>query len=582
MNKIELIGEIASHHCGSFNNFKELICGLEGVADSVKFQIIRADELCARESTRYSVFQNLEFDLLEWKSLAKIAKQKSLFIWADIFGIESLEIAVDMGVKKFKLQSSELFNASLHAALAAHSTNVSEVMFSVAGWNLSQIQCLLDKISDYEFEKSLAFGLQSFPADMFDVSLRQFEQLRRLTENLNVKLCLNDHCDGSSPESVWIPQFYAAYGIDKIEKHFSVFHGRLDFNQMFDWQSAVPVNRLMEIAQFVRFTNGFKLGRENRSNEELTEYSRWSKKSMISNDELAKGDLLRPSSCSWLRTDQYGNQDLCSLQKAGRIIRRDISSGSTLKRADIEPRLGLILYARSSSSRLPNKIFRVLANGNRILDEMVTTALSFGVPFLFATSNDSSDDQLAAEVESLGVTVVRGDLLNVAERLSKAAELLGDVDYIIRLPGDNFFKLPSVISILQNEIVVGEDLIFCDAGVKGLELELINPCALKVISRLAIDPAKTEYLSWYFESEEFAVTSLKLPEQKESRRFSLYCDTEQDFQNVDRFVSVCPEWRKLSISEFVVAVNAVELSADEERPLDTSVKSFDKSTYSII
>lgn len=99
-------------------------------------------------------------------------------------------------------------------------------------------------------------------------------------------------------------------------------------------------------------------------------------------------------------------------------------------------RLRVVVQARLSSSRLPAKA--LLPFGGVPLAALVAKRVARGGhEVVLATSDDLSDDLLAAEMERHGVSVVRGSLDDVLGRFVQATADLSDDDLCVRMTGDN-------------------------------------------------------------------------------------------------------------------------------------------------
>jgi glutamate-1-semialdehyde 2,1-aminomutase/spore coat polysaccharide biosynthesis protein SpsF len=109
------------------------------------------------------------------------------------------------------------------------------------------------------------------------------------------------------------------------------------------------------------------------------------------------------------------------------------------------PKVVAIIQARLSSSRLPRKVLAPIGAMpmiDRLLHQMSGTTSVDQV--VVATSQDSSDDELAAHLEGRGVEVVRGDLNDVLGRFGAAAARY-DADVIVRLTGDCPLLTPDTV-----------------------------------------------------------------------------------------------------------------------------------------
>ncbi len=109
------------------------------------------------------------------------------------------------------------------------------------------------------------------------------------------------------------------------------------------------------------------------------------------------------------------------------------------KKWAIENKVGIVLLARMSSSRLPAKALGLIEGKESIL--YIIEKLLGVLPkenIILATSTESSDDPLAEFVEKQGLKVYRGSLNKVAERFYQAGLQL-NCPYICRMNGDNIF-----------------------------------------------------------------------------------------------------------------------------------------------
>lgn len=104
-----------------------------------------------------------------------------------------------------------------------------------------------------------------------------------------------------------------------------------------------------------------------------------------------------------------------------------------------------IIQARMSSSRLRGKTLMPI-NGKPILSHVIDSVknLSFIKEIIVATSNNSSDDPIAAYANYLNVNVYRGDSDNVLSRFINSVEHLDDNDTIVRFTADNPINIDSI------------------------------------------------------------------------------------------------------------------------------------------
>jgi spore coat polysaccharide biosynthesis protein SpsF len=101
-----------------------------------------------------------------------------------------------------------------------------------------------------------------------------------------------------------------------------------------------------------------------------------------------------------------------------------------------QPKRVAIIQARTSSSRLPGKVLLPILERPMIvfMAERLGSAKRID-QVVVATSNDASDDPLAAQLARHGIACVRGSLNDVLDRFHRAA-LETQADHVVRLTGD--------------------------------------------------------------------------------------------------------------------------------------------------
>ena len=111
---INIIAEIANAHQGSSEIAIELArAAVESGANSIKFQIYFAKELLTRNHPRFSHFNKQAFTRETWSKLLHKAKELGVEVYADVFGLEALDLAIKHNIDGIKVHSSDLINVKL-------------------------------------------------------------------------------------------------------------------------------------------------------------------------------------------------------------------------------------------------------------------------------------------------------------------------------------------------------------------------------------------------------------------------------------------------------------------------------------
>ena len=109
-------------------------------------------------------------------------------------------------------------------------------------------------------------------------------------------------------------------------------------------------------------------------------------------------------------------------------------------------KIGIIILSRYSSSRLPGKALKLI-NGRSLIGHIIDRLklISNNYQIVVATSSDVTDDNIEKFCNYSKINCFRGSLNDVASRFLSCAEYY-NLDYAVRINGDNFFTPWDVIS----------------------------------------------------------------------------------------------------------------------------------------
>lgn len=216
---------------------------------------------------------------------------------------------------------------------------------------------------------------------------------------------------------------------------------------------------------------------------------------------------------------------------------------------------GIIIQARTGSTRLHNKILLPFYGEQRIIDILIAN-IKQACPdkcIVLATTNRPQDDVLAETARQAGILSFRGDEDNVLDRFIRAAETF-NLDRFIRVCSDNPFLRPdSFRAFFKEHDTHPADYIaygFADGRptIKshlGLFAELTTADALRRAAAATQEKLYIEHVTIYLYThpEAFSVRLLPLPDELEGRldlRFTL--DTMEDFTLLQElYVAFCEQ-----------------------------------------
>lgn len=112
------------------------------------------------------------------------------------------------------------------------------------------------------------------------------------------------------------------------------------------------------------------------------------------------------------------------------------------------PKTGIIIQARTGSTRMPEKVILPFYQEQSILDLLLEKLKKTGVPVVLATTVNPSDDRICMLAENHQVAVFRGSENDVLDRFISAARQFG-FSKIIRVCADNpFMDLAGITTLI--------------------------------------------------------------------------------------------------------------------------------------
>lgn len=210
------------------------------------------------------------------------------------------------------------------------------------------------------------------------------------------------------------------------------------------------------------------------------------------------------------------------------------------------PRTVAIIQARMTSTRLPGKVLKEICGKPMLARQIERVARARLVDLVaVATSEDASDDPIAALCAEFGIPSYRGSLADVLDRFQGASERLGPADHIVRLTGDCPLIDPAIVdACVAVHFANGAD--YTANGVErtypdGLDVEVMTSSVLARAAREANDPFQREHVTPYIcrNPEIFSLDALRYPRDLSGLRWTV--DTPADFAFVERvFAKLLP------------------------------------------
>ena len=200
-------------------------------------------------------------------------------------------------------------------------------------------------------------------------------------------------------------------------------------------------------------------------------------------------------------------------------------------------KIGAIIQARTSSSRLPRKVLKPLPFGSNtcVLQQVIRRVSKSKLidEVIIATSNNDEDQEIVDVAKKEDVPFYCGSLDNVLERYYNAASL-NDLDVIVRITSDCPCIDANVIDrIIQSHLDLNADYTsnsLKESFPRGIDVEIINFNVLKrAYSEASQNYEKEHVTPFIYKShpEEFKINLYVQEEDNSNIRITL--DTAQDY-----------------------------------------------------
>ena len=494
-----VIAEIACGHDGKIEQLKQLIgIAARAGADFVKFQIFSTQERAIVGKPEWDIFSKLELSGEAWQEAVNEARRLGLGIFADVYGAKSLDLADRLGVDGFKIHSEDLLNSYFIADVVARGKLV---IIGVGAAHRIEIVNLLKFLESKKLLNNIVLmtGVQTFPTPLEAHSLTEVSDLvAKYATSGHVKIGFSDHLAGDLPDAKVLPLMALANGAHLIEKHFTL-NRQLKWT---DYQSALGE------ADFIDFVKSVKrlatvLKPIKPFNEWEDKYRKMFKKTPCANKDLSKGHVMQAEDIVY-RKDTQQAVPLASLDIVGQPLGEDLKVNGVLRVKQLKPRVGIVIVARCTSNRLPNKAILPIAGRESIavlIDRM--KRVKHADSLVLATSTDRTDDVLVEIAKREGILSYRGSLDNVAERFYQAAKS-DHITQIVRVTGDAIMCDEIMLDkIIEHHLEHCCDVTFMKNMPYGTAKEIFSLRTIETILNTVYVPSNTEYLEWFLENTRY-------------------------------------------------------------------------------
>ena len=224
-----IIAEAGVNHNGDIEIAKKLIdVAAEAGADLVKFQTFSGDRLATSiaKQAEYQIqnteeiipqrtmLQKLELDENMHEVLIQHCEDRGIGFFSTGFDIESVNLLIKLGQKRFKIPSGEITNLPLLRHIGKQKK---EVILSTGMATFLEIEKAIEALEDAGSSRDSITVLHcttSYPAPLVDVNLKA---MQKIGEKFDVAVGYSDHTTGLETAIAAV-----ALGAKVIEKHFTL------------------------------------------------------------------------------------------------------------------------------------------------------------------------------------------------------------------------------------------------------------------------------------------------------------------------------------------------------------------------
>ena len=325
-----IIAEMACSHEGNVDLARKIIDGAgKAGADAIQFQIWRLADHVVPHHPEYNKLSKLELSQSAWYDLSAYVRVNypEMKIIACVYERSSVDFAERINVDAYKLHSSDLSNPYM---IKYVSETGRKIDLSVGASTLDEIQKAIEWIREISNpEIWLMYGLQNFPTKINEVNLSYMKKIKELFE---LPIGYQDHSDPENDAAYYLPATALGIGADILEKH--ITHNRS--LKGVDHEAALNPD---EFARFVRMVRtieeGVGVSVPKPFSSAHIDYRKYSKKSLVLNKRLFKGDLIKEDDITFMRADRMGLRPDQAHRILHKATRKDIDAYHLILEEDV-------------------------------------------------------------------------------------------------------------------------------------------------------------------------------------------------------------------------------------------------------
>lgn len=198
-------------------------------------------------------------------------------------------------------------------------------------------------------------------------------------------------------------------------------------------------------------------------------------------------------------------------------------------------KLGIIIFARTSSKRFPNKVIKKFLDKTLLEIVIIRTQLGAGkIPIIVNTSNEYSDNQIVKICKKKKIKYFRGDLNNVFKRTISCCKLF-NLDAFVRVCADrpilDFKMMKKMIKIYLKknyQIVTNQ---FPKEAPSGLACEIADTKIFFDLKKKIKNREKEHIFDYFYKnSKYYSILNIKDNFFSKIKKYNFSINTKKDYK----------------------------------------------------
>jgi len=316
-----VITEIGFNHEGSLKIAEKMIKeAAKAGANAVKFQTYRASDILLPSSPHFDVLTHSEFNLMQHKKLASIAKANKIDFLSTPYSCWAVGLLEKVGVKAYKIASMDITNIELLKCVAKTGK---PIIISTGMANLHEIFSVCNMMHNLKSGPlTILHCLSEYPAKPERINLAFMNKIREICK---CHIGYSDHTKGTTACLI-----ASILGAQVIEKHFTLDSSKLGADHC---HSAEPAE-LKQLIDTIKTSSSIigKAGNIKRRTDR--KYAKLYRRGIYAATNMNKGTKITKKHLTCCRPEsEFLPGDIDKI--LGKTVRFNIKKNSPIRKRDI-------------------------------------------------------------------------------------------------------------------------------------------------------------------------------------------------------------------------------------------------------